>query len=311
MEINECFCGFIESKRINIKKSTISHYMQTALLHIYPISHMQGFTAWDKVTKEQVNTFLYENKIKYQLSDKSMYDIKTLWNAFLKYCFENKQISEYIIIPNKKPKQAAITIFSDTECDKLERYLLSNIEFVNVSILLCLLCGLRIGEACALQWQDLDLDNGIIHVIKTLQRIKDLDPHSIGKTKLIIDTPKSVSSIRDIPIPDFIIPLLRQLKGLAGWYILSASTKPMEPRTLQKKYAVILHDSCIDYKDYKTLRHTFATRALQAGMDIKTLSELMGHENAGFTLKVYVHSSMELKKKEINSIYAGKRVITA
>lgn len=300
MDIENIFSKFIESKKMELKISSISNYYQIAQAYLFPL--VKG--SLNELTRESINEFLCKRKETFHLSDKSMYDIKTLLNAFLKFCYANAYIKQNIAIPNKKPKSGAVDTFTDFECQRLEKHLIDNISYINLGILISFLSGLRIGEVCALKWEDIDLERQIIRITKTLERIKNVE-QAPTKTKIIIDSPKSINSVRDIPIPGFLVPLLKKLKGYDNWYILTASKSYMEPRLLQKKYKVLLADAGIAYKNFKTLRHTFATNALRAGMDAKTLSELMGHENAAFTLKVYVHSSIEVKRQEINSIYAN------
>ena len=148
------------------------------------------------------------------------------------------------------------------------------------------------GEVCGLKWGDIDFERSILTVKRTVQRI------SAGShmTRIIVDTPKSRASSRYIPIPNTIMKLLRESRSNNNHYILSGSEKIMEPRTLQRRFQVILKKASLPSVNYHSLRHMFATNSLQAGFDVKTLSEILGHSSVETTLNRYVHSSMERKR---------------
>ena len=153
--------------------------------------------------------------------------------------------------------------------------------------------GLRIGELCALTWDDIDFKNGVVRVSKALQRVPDKSGK--GKTALIVTSPKSKTSVRDIPVPAFVLDILKQ-NGRSG-YILSGTNKSVEPRTMQNRFKAVLKDCGVRCANFHLLRHTYATVCIESGFDAKTVSELLGHSNVNITLNRYVHSSMEMKKK--------------
>ncbi len=156
--------------------------------------------------------------------------------------------------------------------------------------------GLRIGELCALTWNDIDFENSVVHVSKTLQRIADDSKDS--KTRLTITTPKSKTSIREIPLPSFVMDVLKQNKGCG--YILSCSSKPVEPRTLQNRFKTVLKNCGIHNANFHLLRHTYATVCIESGFDAKTVSELLGHSNVNITLNRY-ENQLQLIKTSIEA----------
>ena len=154
--------------------------------------------------------------------------------------------------------------------------------------------GLRIGEVCALQWKDIDLEKRILTVSKTIQRVQCRT--GAKHTKLIITEPKSESSKRTIPIPDCLLPLLKQFRDNDEVSVVSGKKKPVEPRTMQYRFAKILHNADLPSFNYHSLRHLFATRCVELGFDVKTLSEILGHSSVEVTLNRYIHSDLERKR---------------
>lgn len=191
-------------------------------------------------------------------------------------------------------------IFSREEQKRLREYLEKDTDPTKLGILLSLYTGSRIGELCALRWNDIDLKDNIIHIRHTVSRIPCESGEENRISRLVIDTPKTASSYRDIPIPSVLLPVLRsQKKGKTEEYLLSGDTRFLSPRTFEYRYQKILSDCRIDRAGFHTLRHTFATRCIETGVDAKTLCELLGHSNVSITLNTYVHSSMELKRKQL------------
>ena len=200
-----------------------------------------------------------------------------------------------------KSEKKEIEILSKLEQTKLESHILSTkLNIRKLCILLTLYTGLRIGEVCGLKWENIDFENHALYVKRTIQRVKCDD--GIKKTKLIESTPKSKSSIRKVPIPAFIVDLLKKYYTNDEDFILSGSTKLYDPRLLENSFSRLIKKVGLKKIKYHALRHTFATRSIEAGVDIKTLSELLGHSTVDITLKTYVHTSDELKKKSIDKL---------
>ena len=172
-----------------------------------------------------------------------------------------------------------------------------------MGVFICLYTGIRIGELCALQWRDISFNEKVIVIGHTMQRLQNDDPNALNKTKIIITEPKSKASLRTIPLPDFVVHVIKPLAGLPSAYILSGECKTMiEPRTMQNKFKGYLDKGQISDANFHSLRHTFATRCIEAGFDIKTLSEILGHSSVKITLDRYVHSSMELKRSNMEKL---------
>ena len=167
-------------------------------------------------------------------------------------------------------------------------------------ILLSLFMGLRIGELCGLKWEDIDFQNKILHIKRTVQRISS--PNGNRKTKVIISTPKSETSFRSVAIPDFLMEYFEMFRNSDNFFILSGADKPVEPRAIQYRYKKILQSAEIENHNFHKLRHTFATNCAENGYDVKTLSSVLGHNSVNLTLNQYVHPDFVYQRKMLNSM---------
>lgn len=286
--------NWLTSAKIRCKKSTYSNYQYTVLARIVP---KFAKVKRKSITSEKIDNYTTE-LLEEGLLPKTVKDILIILQQILKYAKINVDIS----MP-KVPKKE-IQIFKVNEQSRLEEKLLTNLDLTTFGIYLCLYTGLRIGEICALQWKNIDIDNKKINVKQTITRIKNPDSTAKKKTIVIIDEPKSLSSIREIPIPDFIIPILKELSKNKNdnYFLISGSDKFIETRTYFNKYKKILKLLDLEEYNFHALRHTFATRCVENGCDPKTLSEILGHSNVKITLDRYVHPNYENKVRMMNQL---------
>ena len=204
--------------------------------------------------------------------------------------------AEYTADKVKRPKlkEKPVECFSLKEQKQIEQAILSGRKDKLYGILLCLYSGLRIGELIALQWSDIDFTKGILTVSKSCHD---------GKAGLIIDEPKTATSRRVIPLPKQLLPILKGIKKKShSPFVVSANGKPDSVRSYQRSFELLLKKLKIPHRGFHSLRHTFATRALECGMDVKTLSEILGHKNPTVTLNRYAHSLMEHKADMMNRL---------
>jgi integrase len=183
-------------------------------------------------------------------------------------------------------------------------YIQGHFTFRNLGVYICLSSGIRIGEICALKWEDIDTDNGVIHVRRTIQRIYTIE-NGIRKTELLIDTPKTKNSLREIPLSKELLRMLKPIKKVvnSSFFVLTNDIKPTEPRTYRTYYDKLMKELEIPRIKFHGLRHSFATRCIESKCDYKTVSVLLGHSNISTTLNLYVHPNMEQKKKAIEQMF--------
>ena len=201
-----------------------------------------------------------------------------------------------------KRKKTEIIVLTKREQRELDAYLIDDMNVRKLALLISMYTGIRVGEASGLKWKDIDFSKKTISIERTIQRIKNPDKTSSRQTILIASTPKSDSSLRTIPLPDFLIPILRKFKQNDDYYILSESEKIYDSRLLESYFDRTLAKCDIEHLKYHTLRHSFATSSIEAGIDPKTLSEILGHSSVEITLKLYVHPTYNMKKKSIEKM---------
>ena len=189
-----------------------------------------------------------------------------------------------------------------SEQQKLNEYLCENLNLYNLGILTCLYTGLRVGEICALKWGDVNFDEKTINIHQTMQRLQCTESRE-KRTQILISNPKSDSSVRRIPIPDELFNLIAQHRFPENAYFLTGTSKQyIEPRNMQNQFKKAISECGIETANFHALRHTFATRCVELGFDIKSLSEILGHSSVNITLNRYVHPSMELKQQNMNKL---------
>lgn len=298
ISMEKLFREWLNIKENSIKQSSQVTYCYFIDLHFIP--YFKGVKAM-YLTSELVQDFISKSN---QLSPKTVCDMISLLIQIIKYGQSKKYISFFdfdsIVYPKSKINE--LPVLKNSEFIKLVNYVQTNFDVQKIGILLSLFMGIRLGEICALQWEDVNFSDETIHIGKTMQRLKNLDKNAKTKTKIVIDTPKSQKSIRDIPIPSFLLELLKEYKSCNKSYVLTGTTDYIEPRSYQKKFKTYLENAGIPDINFHALRHTFATRAIEQGCDIKSLSEMLGHSSVKFTMERYVHPSNEYKKMNLEKL---------
>ena len=279
-------------KKHKIKESTYLNYnyiINTYLNKKFGKKRLSYFLDYD------MNEFI--DSLEKTLSNKTVRDIVLVLKSILKYA-ERKYNTNFkldlITMPTSEKNE--LQVFNEKEIKKLEKVCIKSEDIRNIGILIAIYTGMRIGEICALKWEHIDLNKKLINVKQTLQRVYV----EKKKTKVIITPPKTKTSERKIPIPQMLYDELKKQSvnySKQAYVITGLEDKYIEPRSFQYVYKKALETCEVKYRNFHCLRHTFATRCIRVGMDIKSLSEVLGHADVNITLNRYVHSSYDSKKK--------------
>lgn len=277
-----------------VKKSTFAAYSLLIANHLLP-----AFSESTDIREEDVQQFVFK-KLEEGLSQKSVKDILIVLKMILRYGAKHNLIGHRQIdirFPTER-ERSEVEVLSKVNQRKVMEFVKENFTFQNLGIYICLSAGLRIGEVCALTWEDIDTDLGVINISKTIQRIYMVGDAS-KRTELIIDSPKSKNSIREIPMTKELLRMIKPLKKVVNrsFYVLTNSATPTEPRTYRNYYKRLMAQLDIPALKFHGLRHSFATRCIESNCDYKTVSVLLGHSNISTTLNLYVHPNMEQKRK--------------
>lgn len=279
------------------KIRTYKKYQRQIELHIIPTLgefELQDLTA---TVLQRFTVDLSEKGLSANTVNGIISVIKTSLRRAVLLGVTDKEFTMAIVRPKQREKKVAC--FSKEEQRKIEQFIFEKKNNKLFGVVLCLYSGLRIGELLALTWKDVDLQKGIIYVCKSCH-----DSWENGEYVKVIDTPKTDCSERVIPIPKQLLLRLKEYKKSAsGNYVVeSKKTHGAQIRSYQKSFELLLKRLKLSHKGFHSLRHTFATRALECGMDIKTLSEILGHKNPTITLKRYAHSMLEHKTEMMNRL---------
>lgn len=298
--------AWLESGTPQYRDATQLKYQSIIELHIKP---ELGSLPIAKVTAANLNAFiekkLNEDKVngRDKLSPSYVRTMALIANAAYKYA-----VSENLCVPFRSPvykpiqRKAEVDVLSDREQKYLQDTLSPAKDTTELGIYLTLNTGLRLGELCALRWSDIDMEERVIKVRHTITRAK-AETDNGAKTKTVIGSPKTPSSLRTIPVNTALFKALSEAKKAAcSEFVVSQRNSFVPPRTFEYRYRRCLERLSVRNINFHALRHTFATRCVNAGIDAKTVSELLGHSNVSITLNTYVHSSMEKKKREIEKI---------
>ncbi len=303
---DELLALWMQNNKIRLKKGTLNKYQNLIDTHISPTL---GEVKLSKLSAPLINGYLSDIAQNGRLdgagglSPSYVRSIMLVINAAIKFGSE-EELCPALKTPLNKPSisKSEPKILALAEHQALENYLSNNISPEGIGILIALNTGLRIGEVCALRWEDVDISESIIRVRHTVARVQKEEGEG-GNTCLIIDTPKTKSSTRDIPINEKLCKTLATFKKQSGYrYVVAKAEGFISPRSFEYRYHSILKRCGIKDINFHALRHTFATRCIEAGVDVKSLSEILGHANVGITLNTYVHSSMDMKRNQLSKL---------
>ena len=288
-----------------VKESTFVKYHIIIQNHLLPAL---GDICVEDMTHELIEDFSVrllrgEARNGRPLAPRTVSDILCVLRSILRFARRNGAIipCDGSSVRIRRPA-VDIRVLTRYEQDQLCKYLYNNVTPRNVGLLLSLFAGLRVGEICALRWEDIVLDDRLLYVRHTMQRIQNISPEG-PRTRVVITTPKSVTSARTIPLPEDLAQLIASLPGpREGFFLTGREDAFSEPRIMQMHFRRVLQRSGVTWANYHALRHTFATRCVELGFDVKSLSELLGHSTVSMTMDRYVHPSLEHKREHMQRL---------
>ena len=299
MVIKDIAVFWKDNKKQFVKESTYSAYCLLLTNHIVPF-----FGTMEEFTEADVQQFVLESLAE-GLSEKTIKDIIVVIKMIQKFGVKNKMmpLNQIDVLFPASSSKNELEIMSKDNQKKLFEYLKENFSFKNLGIVICLCTGLRIGELCALKWNSFDMEDNVVKIRHTLQRIYVID-EEIKYTKIVVNNPKTKESNRDIPLSAELLKIIKPLMKVVNseFYVLSNDKKPIEPRTYRNYYKKVLKQLDIPYIKFHGLRHSFATRCIESKNSVKTVSVILGHSNITTTMNLYVHPDNAEKKRCIEKM---------
>ena len=298
--VREIAGAWKEYKRPYVKQSTMAAYVLILENHVLPY-----FGDHDSLQEQVVQAFVLQ-KLESGLSVKTVKDILIVLKMVMKFGVKNEWMNYYewdIKYPTSSSSNE-LEVLSVNNHRKILDYIQTHFSFTGLGIYISLTTGLRIGEVCALKWNDINVTDGTITVSRTIERIYIIEGGR-KHTEVVINTPKTKNSCREIPMNKELLAMIKPLKKVVNddFYVLTNDEHPTEPRTYRNYYNRLMAKLGIPKLKYHGLRHSFATRCIEAGCDYKTVSVLLGHSNISTTLDLYVHPNMEQKKRCISKMF--------
>ncbi len=283
--------------KVSTKERTYMKYRRQAEKYILPVLGEYEMDELSAVRLQGFSASLIEKGLAASTVNGVLFVLKSSLKKATALGIAHQQFTDAIVRPKAREKK--VVCFNKDEQKKIERYVLEHNTPYLFGIALSLYTGLRIGELLALTWEDIDFQNGTMTISKSC-----FDSWENGHYKKVFDTTKTQSSERVIPLPKQLIGELKQLKKqTCGRFVVAAKSEyGAQIRAYQRSFGLVLEKLHIERKGFHALRHTFATRALEVGMDVKTLSEILGHQNPTITLNRYAHSLLEHKTEMMNKV---------
>ncbi|MBO6138237.1 MAG: tyrosine-type recombinase/integrase [Lachnospiraceae bacterium] len=294
---------WLKDESRNWKESTACRYKEKLQLYVIPEYGSRNIT---DISTDEIEAFIARLQTE-GLNDRASISsgtaglVLTVFKSLFRYArkkgFKVRFVEECVRV---KRRRKPVTVLSERDENRLIAYLKKDTDETDMGVLTCLFTGMRIGELCALSFDDVDLDGCVIHVNKTMQRLSAEDGEH--KTSIRIGSPKSDSSKRMIPFSPQLADIIRPFYKPGTFFLTGDREKFVEPRTMEERFARILDKCGLERVNFHVIRHTFATRCIERGMDTKTLSELLGHSSVATTLDRYVHLTMSHKAESVRLI---------
>ena len=316
--LDEVAQRWIKERSMEDKESSVGTYSSYLRLYISPKFGERDVRGIDR--KEAYNYFLALSQggqemeeggddspasVAKPLSIGTVNEAIRIMNSLMRFAEDEGLCGSFGKIQRLKGEAAKEQVVMPTaDRDKLEEHIRENPCRTNIGVYLVLHTGIRVGELCALKWGDIDLEGGTIMVRHTLQRIRDLG-EGRRKTKVVLTDPKSASSVRAIPLVDEVIDIIKENYAGYGscdpdaYFLTGKKDRFIEPRLMERKFAQLLEEAGVGRIRFHGMRHGFSTLCIEARIDPKSVSDMMGHSSPAITLALYSHPSMKHKKESL------------
>lgn len=299
--------SWLSANMARLKTSSLIKYKRDMENHIIPYF---GNRLPGEITSEEVMFFtrmLLEEK---KLSIKTVRNILSV--VHLVFAYIQGRTDQRFSIPKiiyPKMRKRTVRVLDEREEKKLILFLIDEMDLCKLGVYMALRTGMRIGEVCALKWRDISFKARTISVGHTAQRVLRQGSSECLKTVVAVGSPKTASSYRTIPLmPDMASLCSRFYPDNPETFVLTGTVQCMDPRMLQRRLKMYTKACRIDEVHFHTLRHTFATRCVEVGFDVKTLSEILGHSNINITMNQYVHPNIDFKRENMKRLKNGRYI---
>jgi len=299
----------INDVKSRVKQSTYDSYFSCIHKYIIPFFQSGSNQINETEIADCTQSILANQQISVAYKKKILTIFKTALSDILEH--EKLDTSTLKVVKFPKVESGNLEVFSIHEQYLIEQTLYEDNDRRTLAILVCFYSGIRLGELCALRWGNIDIEAKTMTIEGTVNRVKNTTQMEDRKTELILSAPKSRNSIRKIPIPDFLADMFRDQEyrnRAKGNFLLTGSERLPDPRGVQRMYKRLLVNAGVQDRKFHTIRHTFVTRALESGVDVNTISEILGHSNVSTTLNIYAHSMLEHKRIAIEKMSAARNV---
>lgn len=290
---------WMEEKSKTVKTTSLAAYSLIIDKHLAP-----RFKTLDDITPDSVRSI-----VRYDLDNhlkiNTIKSILLVLKMIVKYSEEKGWMKHINLFSRMLPhgEMSDPQVLTVDEERAFINWLKEHPTKLNIGLLLCACCGLRIGEVCALRWEDIDLRRQVIQIRRTVYRVYNPRGEPRKRTRLIVGAPKTENSWRELPLADFLVAMLNNVKGkYKNHYLLSGDTSPTDPQNFRNNFKRVLTTLGFPTRKVHSLRHSFATRCLESDCDYKTLSSLLGHSNITTTLNIYAHPDINQKRKCVENM---------
>lgn len=301
LTLSEWLDRWLEQMAPVLRPTTLDHYRRDLEHHVKPYlgqKKLTQITASD--LRKLYDTLKKQGQMRHRpgqsrgLSTTTVLGIHTTLHHALKSAVDQRLLPNNPADHVEPPKIAhkAMTTLNDAQLDTFMDAIKQDPTWYDF-FYTELTTGLRLGEICGLMWSDFDGRKGTLNISRTLHKEKG--------GRLVTGDTKTYAGTRKIVLPDSTAELLRNRKkhSYSVWIFHDPlrPEAPMNPSTAYRQLKTILTENSLPDLRFHDLRHTFATHALANGVDAKTLSDILGHTKASFTVDTYTHTTTDMHRK--------------